>query len=64
MIKEEVMPLVTLTKDWVRSPAKTEPSGSAVWVDPDTARWLYAQGYVHYPPGAEPGWVHMTGRSN
>ncbi|MDP9239344.1 MAG: hypothetical protein M3O55_01700 [Actinomycetota bacterium] len=55
------MPLVTLAKDWVRSPTKTEPSGTTVWVDTDTARWLYTHGYVQYSPGTEPSWVHMTG---
>jgi hypothetical protein len=55
------MPLVKLAKNWVRSPTKTEPAGSSVWVDTDTARWLHTHGYVTFPAGAEPTWVHMTG---
>jgi len=55
------MPLVTLTKDWARSPTQTEKAGTTVWVDTDTARWLLTQGYVHYPADAQPNWVHMTG---
>ncbi len=56
------MPLVTLAKDWVRSPTHTEAAGSSVSVDAETARWLHTHGYVTFPQGsAQPDWVHMTG---
>ncbi len=54
------MPQVKLAKDWVRSPTRTEAAGTTVTVDDDTARWLVTNGYVKFPAGGTPSWVHMT----